>query len=51
MTELEISEPDDYSKENSELAADLVRLCPHLSPDLQRAIDAAIFDGPNPTIH
>ena len=45
MGEMDPPEQDDDAEVNSALAADLIRLCPHLSPDLREPTETATSGG------
>ena len=44
-------DPDDDSQTNSDLAEALIRLCPHLAPELERQIGVVVFGGVKVTVH
>jgi hypothetical protein len=42
---------DDEDQTNSELAEALIRLCPHLSPELQQAVVEVVQEATKVTLH
>jgi hypothetical protein len=51
LEDFEVSEQDDDEQANSDLAVALIRLCPHLSPDLQVATYMMVLAGIRRTLH